>query len=49
LKPGEQADFVLIDRDPFDSTAQQIRQIQVLQTWIGGRKVYDSSASSAGK
>jgi hypothetical protein len=44
LKPGERADFVLIDRDPFNSTAQQIRHIQVLQTWIGGRKVYDSSA-----
>ncbi|MXP25705.1 amidohydrolase family protein [Altererythrobacter indicus] len=42
LKEGEQADFLMIDRDPMLSSAQDIRSTTVLQTWIGGRKVYDA-------
>lgn len=42
LKEGEQADFLMLDRDPMLNNAQDIRNITVLQTWIGGRKVYDS-------
>jgi predicted amidohydrolase YtcJ len=41
LKPGMRADFLFIDRDPLQSSAEEIRHTRVLETWIGGRKVYD--------
>ncbi|MEP2737036.1 MAG: amidohydrolase family protein [Erythrobacter sp.] len=43
LIAGERADFVLVDRDPFLASPQDIRATKVLQTWVGGRKVYDSA------
>jgi predicted amidohydrolase YtcJ len=43
LVAGERADFVLVDRDPFLASPQEIRSIQVFQTWVGGRKVFDSA------
>ena len=42
LAKGEQADFVLIDRDPLLATPEEIRATKVLQTWVGGRKVYEA-------
>lgn len=42
LVPGERADFLLIDRDPFLSSADEIRQTQIDEVWIGGRKVRDN-------
>ncbi len=42
LLPGERADFVLVDRDPLLATPEEIRAINVLETWVGGRKVYDA-------
>jgi predicted amidohydrolase YtcJ len=40
LEPGKWADFVLIDRDIFRVPAEQIGKTSVLQTWMGGRRVY---------
>ena len=40
LEPGKQADFILIDRDYFTVDPSQIWSTQVLETWVGGRKVY---------
>jgi predicted amidohydrolase YtcJ len=40
LQPGQRADFVLIDRDISASTPTDIRGTQVLETWIGGKRVY---------
>lgn len=42
LLPGERADFVLVDTDPLIATPEEIRSTQVLETWVGGRKVYDA-------
>ena len=42
LLPGERADFVLIDRDPLIATPGELRATKVLETWVGGRKVYDA-------
>ena len=44
LAVGERADFVLVDRDPFLTSPQDLRATKVLQTWVGGRKVFDSAA-----
>ena len=42
LLPGERADFVLVDTDPLMASPDEIRQTQVFETWVGGRKVYDA-------
>ena len=42
LLPGERADFILVDRDPLMATPEEIRATKVLETWVGGRKVYDA-------
>jgi len=44
LVVGERADFILIDRDPFLGSPSEIRATTVVQTWVGGAKVYDSQA-----
>jgi hypothetical protein len=44
LEPGKWADFIVIDRDYFNVPASEIDDIQVLQTWVGGRKVFERCA-----
>ncbi|MBT8087295.1 MAG: amidohydrolase [Gammaproteobacteria bacterium] len=41
LEAGKWADFILIDRDYFTVPGAEIDDIQVVQTWVGGEKVYD--------
>ncbi|MGQ0659526.1 amidohydrolase [Sphingosinicella sp.] len=42
LEPGRQADFIFIDRDIFNNLGQrEIRETRVLETYVGGRKVWD--------
>jgi predicted amidohydrolase YtcJ len=40
LEPGKWADFILVDRDLFKVPAEQIGKTVVLQTWMGGKRVY---------
>ncbi|MGE0179100.1 MAG: amidohydrolase [Sphingomonas sp.] len=40
LGEGMYADFVIIDRDIFQSTAEQVRATRVLETWVGGERVW---------
>ncbi|EQB10020.1 metal-dependent hydrolase [Sphingobium quisquiliarum P25] len=40
LIPGQRADFVIIDRDISVARPSDIRSTQVLETWIGGKRVY---------
>jgi hypothetical protein len=42
LEVGKLADLVVLDRNFFDIPAEQIAAIQVLQTVVGGRVVYQS-------
>jgi predicted amidohydrolase YtcJ len=42
LVPGERADFLVLDADPLMASPADIRRIRVLETWIGGEKVYDA-------
>ncbi len=44
LVPGERADFVFIDRDPFLASPADLRATKVIEVWLGGRKVWDSAA-----
>ena len=40
LIPGQRADFLIIDRDVSVSRPAEIPATQVLETWIGGKRVY---------
>lgn len=45
LEPGKWADFILVDRDPTKIDSQQLARTEVLQTWVGGRKVWSRAPS----
>jgi predicted amidohydrolase YtcJ len=40
LEPGKWADFIIVDRDYFEIPSDQIDDIQVLETWVAGERVY---------
>jgi predicted amidohydrolase YtcJ len=42
LEPGKLADFVVISEDLTRIDPVKIRDAQILQTWVGGKIVYDS-------
>jgi predicted amidohydrolase YtcJ len=42
LEPGKRADFILVDRDYFEVSEIDIWETKVLETWVGGNKVYSS-------
>ena len=43
LEPGKLADFVVLDRDPLSIPNREIREIKVLETYIGGTRVYSAT------
>jgi len=45
LEAGKWADFIVIDRDYFEVPASEIDDIQVLETWVAGKKVYAAEES----
>jgi predicted amidohydrolase YtcJ len=40
LEPGKFADFILLDRDILTCPEEQIAEIQVRRTWVGGEVVF---------
>ena len=44
LEPGKLADFIILDRDILTCPVDEVKSIQVEQTWIGGRPVYTREA-----
>lgn len=40
IKPGMLADFVVLEKSPFDVAADTIKDIQVKATYVGGKKVF---------
>ncbi|MCH8545432.1 MAG: amidohydrolase [Cryomorphaceae bacterium] len=40
LEPGKQADFVVLDIDLMDASEEDLRRVEVQQTYIKGRNVY---------
>ncbi|MCB2067953.1 MAG: amidohydrolase family protein, partial [Erythrobacter sp.] len=46
LAPGERADFVMLSADPLTASADTMRSIQVLETWIAGQRVYQMALQS---
>ena len=41
LEPGKLADFVVLDRDITTIDPVEIWNVKALQTWVGGKKVFD--------
>lgn len=41
LENGKLADFIVIDRDVLAVPSEQLKDVQVLQTWVGGELVYE--------
>jgi predicted amidohydrolase YtcJ len=41
LEAGKFADFIVIDRDPLSVPTEQLKDVQVLQTWVGGEMIYE--------
>jgi len=46
LEPGKWADFILVDRDVSKVDPQSLARTQVLETWIGGKKVWERGTSA---
>jgi predicted amidohydrolase YtcJ len=42
LEPGKLADFTVISEDLTKIDPVKIREAKILQTWVGGKKVYDA-------
>lgn len=40
LEPGKRADFVLLSGDPFQCDARSIHRIRVVETYLGGNRVF---------
>lgn len=43
LQAGKKADFIVIDRDPFETPVYELHRIAVLKTIVDGREVFRSS------
>lgn len=43
LEPGKLADLIVIDRDYLTCPLDEVREIQVEQTWLGGRLVHSNT------
>jgi len=46
LKVGYQADFIIIDRNPLNIPREQLKDLKVLETWVGGKQVFATGNAS---
>ena len=49
IEPGKWADFIIVDRDISEAGSMEIARTQVLETWVGGKRVWSSSAKERGE
>lgn len=42
LAPGLRADFIVVDTDPFTANPEQVRATRVMETWIGGGRIWSA-------
>jgi len=47
LRPGHFADLVILSADPLSVAVDELLHIQVLQTWVGGRVVFERGSAVA--
>jgi len=46
LDPGKWADFVIVDRDISTTSVPELYRTQVLETWVGGKKVWSRAPTA---
>jgi predicted amidohydrolase YtcJ len=44
LAPGKLADFIVVDRDVLSVPADELKDVKVLQTWVGGQQIYEKAS-----
>ena len=49
IRPGKLADLVVLDRDYLTVPADQIKDLRVVMTMVGGRVVYEAPAATASR
>jgi len=47
LDPGKWADFVIVDRDISRASLPDLYRAQVLETWVGGKKVWTRAPAAS--
>ena len=45
LEPGKLDDFVVLDKNILEENPNQIKDIKVLKTFVGGKKVYEVTSN----
>jgi predicted amidohydrolase YtcJ len=48
LTPGKWADFILVDQDPFAIPPQDLWKIRVIESWLGGKRVFPPASTQPG-
>lgn len=48
LAPGKLADFIVVDRDVLGVPSDELKDVHVLETWVGGQKLYERTATRTG-
>ena len=46
LAPGMRADFIIVDRDPLLASPSDLRRTVVLETWVGGERVWQKNKTA---
>ncbi|MCE3276802.1 MAG: amidohydrolase [Propionibacteriaceae bacterium] len=46
ISPGQEGSFIVLDRDIFTISAEEIDEIQVSETYIQGDRVYERGSSN---
>lgn len=42
LRPNMYADFIVLDRDPAECSPQELLQLKVLATYVGGKRIFEN-------
>jgi predicted amidohydrolase YtcJ len=42
LEPGKCADFIVVDRDVLTVPSDEVKDVVVLETWVGGQKIFEN-------
>ncbi len=40
LEKGKFADFIVVDRDPFDVDENELKNVEIMETYVGGERVF---------
>lgn len=47
IEVGKQADLVVLDQDPLNTAIDRLKDIQILETWVGGVNIYRQPSKAA--